>query len=131
MVAVLFLVGERKESVEIVPELLDIQRTPRRPNYDMASEAPLLLHQVHYDGVIDDWSADPSAASAIAELWAEQQRSLSLRMAMLHTMRASLPAAEVQAAAEAAVRKSTERHVPLAQRPTAESVFQRTKGRAQ
>ena len=38
MVAVLFLVGEGKERPEIVTELLDLQATPRRPNYEMASD---------------------------------------------------------------------------------------------
>ena len=90
MVAVLFLVGERKESPEIVTELLDLERYPRRPNYDLASEAPLLLYRIHYNGVIDDWSADASAAHGIAELWAEQQRQLMLRSAMVHTMRADV-----------------------------------------
>jgi tRNA pseudouridine38/39 synthase len=131
MVAVLFLVGERKEAVEVVQQLLDIDAMPRRPNYDMASDAPLLLYSVHYGGGVDDWSPDESAAAGLAELWAEQQRALMLRSAMLHTMRSLLPAAAADEAADAAVRKSAERHVPLAQRPTAESVFQRTKGRAQ
>ena len=51
MVAVLFLVGEGKESPDIVSQLLDIERMPRRPNYEMASDAPLLLHSIDYDQI--------------------------------------------------------------------------------
>jgi tRNA pseudouridine38/39 synthase len=43
MVAVLFLIGQRLESPSIVDELLDIERNPCRPTYEMASDAPLVL----------------------------------------------------------------------------------------
>jgi tRNA pseudouridine38/39 synthase len=43
MVAVLFLVGQRLESPSIVDELLDIEKNPSRPTYEMASDAPLVL----------------------------------------------------------------------------------------
>ena len=43
MMAVLFLVGEGKEAPEIVSELLDLERYPRRPNYvRLASPFPSL-----------------------------------------------------------------------------------------
>lgn len=43
MVAVLFLVGQGLESPSIVSELLDVQKNPRRPTYEMASDTPLVL----------------------------------------------------------------------------------------
>lgn len=43
MVAILFLVGQGVESPSIVSELLDITKTPRKPTYEMASDAPLVL----------------------------------------------------------------------------------------
>lgn len=43
MVAILFLVGQGLESPELVDELLDIQKTPQKPQYDMANDAPLVL----------------------------------------------------------------------------------------
>lgn len=43
MVAVLFLVGQGLEKPEIVKELLDVERNPRRPQYEMASDNPLVL----------------------------------------------------------------------------------------
>ncbi len=43
MVAVLFLIGNGLESPNIVTTLLDIERTPRKPSYEMASELPLVL----------------------------------------------------------------------------------------
>jgi tRNA pseudouridine38/39 synthase len=43
IVAILFLVGQRLESPELVPQLLDISANPTRPKYEMASDAPLVL----------------------------------------------------------------------------------------
>jgi tRNA pseudouridine38/39 synthase len=43
LVAVLFLVGQGFEQPSVVDDLLDIQKTPARPHYDMASDVPLVL----------------------------------------------------------------------------------------
>lgn len=43
MVAILFLVGQRLESPVLVKELLNVEKNPRKPHYEMASDAPLVL----------------------------------------------------------------------------------------
>lgn len=43
MVAILFLVGQGLEPPSIVADLLDVIKTPRKPSYEMASDAPLVL----------------------------------------------------------------------------------------
>ncbi|KXL48816.1 hypothetical protein M433DRAFT_62901 [Acidomyces richmondensis BFW] len=43
LVAILFLIGQHYEAPELVDELLDIEKCPSRPMYDMASDAPLVL----------------------------------------------------------------------------------------
>lgn len=43
MVAILFLVGQGLEQPSLVSELLDVAKNPRRPNYVMADEVPLVL----------------------------------------------------------------------------------------
>ncbi|KAK4503589.1 hypothetical protein PRZ48_004504 [Zasmidium cellare] len=43
LVAVLFLVGQRYEKPSIVDELLDVEKNPARPVYEMASDIPLVL----------------------------------------------------------------------------------------
>lgn len=43
MVAILFLVGQGLEKPSIVSELLDVEKNPRRPTYEMASDTPLVL----------------------------------------------------------------------------------------
>ncbi|KAJ5647956.1 hypothetical protein N7490_004328 [Penicillium lividum] len=53
MVAVLFLVGQGLESPSIVPKLLDVKQNPRKPTYEMASDAPLVL----WDTIFPDESS--------------------------------------------------------------------------
>ena len=43
MVAILFLVGQGLEPPSIIDDLLDVSRTPSKPQYEMADDAPLVL----------------------------------------------------------------------------------------
>lgn len=43
LVAVLFLVGQGVEAPSIVSDLLDMEKYPTRPKYEMATDAPLVL----------------------------------------------------------------------------------------
>jgi tRNA pseudouridine38/39 synthase len=43
MVAILFLVGQGLEKPSIVAELLNIKKNPRKPQYEMATDTPLVL----------------------------------------------------------------------------------------
>lgn len=44
MVAILFVIGQELEQPELVQDLLDINKTPQRPLYEMASDIPLVLY---------------------------------------------------------------------------------------
>ncbi|KIX03231.1 tRNA pseudouridine(38-40) synthase [Rhinocladiella mackenziei CBS 650.93] len=54
MVAVLFLVGQGLEEPSIIDELLDVEKNPCRPLYEMADDAPLVL----WDCVFPDDETD-------------------------------------------------------------------------
>ncbi|KAI9846668.1 MAG: hypothetical protein M1837_003723 [Sclerophora amabilis] len=43
MVAILFLVGQGLEMPSLIPQLLDVDSNPAKPQYEMASDAPLVL----------------------------------------------------------------------------------------
>ncbi|KAK8921059.1 hypothetical protein KSP39_PZI020240 [Platanthera zijinensis] len=51
MVSVLFMIGGGLESPNIIDALLDISKTPRKPQYTMASELPLMLHYCEFQDV--------------------------------------------------------------------------------
>ncbi len=56
MVAVLFLVGQGLEEPSIIDELLDVEKNPGRPMYEMADDAPLVL----WDCMFPDKDPQPS-----------------------------------------------------------------------
>lgn len=56
MVSVLFLVGQGKESPEVIKELLDVEKHPRKPQYSMAIELPLVFYDCEFEDVI--WQYD-------------------------------------------------------------------------
>ena len=43
MVGILFLIGQGLESPDLIDELLNVQKNPRKPQYEMADDAPLVL----------------------------------------------------------------------------------------
>ena len=51
IMSLLFMVGEGQEHPDIITQLLDIERTPAKPQYQMAPELPLVLHQCGFDNM--------------------------------------------------------------------------------
>lgn len=60
MVAILFLVGQGLEPPSVVDALLDVSKTPARPQYEMADDAPLVLWDCIFprQGADDDSRVD-------------------------------------------------------------------------
>lgn len=69
MVAILFLVGQGFEPPSVVSELLDVTKNPRKPTYEMASDAPLVL----WDCIFPDESTG-SRADALEWIYAGDPR---------------------------------------------------------
>ncbi|KAF1983335.1 pseudouridine synthase [Aulographum hederae CBS 113979] len=59
LVAVLFLVGQGLENPDVVEQLLDVKKCSSRPNYEMATDAPLVL----WDCIFPKHPSQPSQAS--------------------------------------------------------------------
>eukprot|EP00245_Coleochaete_scutata_P003367 TRINITY_DN1495_c0_g1_i1.p1 TRINITY_DN1495_c0_g1~~TRINITY_DN1495_c0_g1_i1.p1 ORF type:complete len:212 (+),score=45.17 TRINITY_DN1495_c0_g1_i1:101-736(+) len=51
MAGVLFMVGRREEHVSIVGRMLDLNAFPRKPQYAMAPQHPLLLFQCNFQAI--------------------------------------------------------------------------------
>ncbi|KAF2864348.1 tRNA pseudouridine synthase [Piedraia hortae CBS 480.64] len=90
LVAILFLVGQGRESPDVVDSLLDTERCPGKPIYEMADDMPLVLWDcvfrtgsqpngdtTHADGIewVTQTGAEPySTHGVLTELWALWQR---------------------------------------------------------
>ncbi|KAF1334753.1 tRNA uridine synthase, partial [Globisporangium splendens] len=83
MVQVLFLIGSGKEEPDLIPRLLDIAKTPRKPQYDMASDAPLVLHDCYFDNVQFDYS--PLALYQVHAQLLQQWEQLAIKAAVLRS----------------------------------------------
>lgn len=51
IMSVLLLIGEGKEQPEVVLDLLDVDSNPGKPMYQIADEAPLVLHECGFDNL--------------------------------------------------------------------------------
>ncbi|KAF9428018.1 tRNA pseudouridine synthase 3, partial [Entomortierella beljakovae] len=51
MMAVLFSIGQGLEEPEIIDQMMDLKQCPAKPNYDMASDLPLVLYDCKFEGI--------------------------------------------------------------------------------
>lgn len=63
MVAILFLIGQHLEEPSVIDEFLNVEKNTK-PNYEMASEIPLVLWECGYDQHLE-WHKDPESQNYI------------------------------------------------------------------
>ena len=51
MMAILFMIGKKKEPVDIIPTLLDVEKVKERPNYRIAPGDNLILSECGFEGL--------------------------------------------------------------------------------
>ncbi|NXT54923.1 PUS3 synthase, partial [Pluvianellus socialis] len=95
MMAVLFLIGQRMEKPEIIDELLDVEKNPRKPQYSMAVEFPLVLYACEFPNL--GWRYDREMqefnVTHLQQLWANH----AVKTQVLRDMLRGLDAAPVAA----------------------------------
>lgn len=72
MVAVLFLVGQKLENPTIVDELMDIDRYPSKPAYEMANDIPLVLYDCVFPEM--EWLSTEDIEAKIPRISKEHRR---------------------------------------------------------
>ncbi|PFX23558.1 tRNA pseudouridine(38/39) synthase-like [Stylophora pistillata] len=74
MVAVLLMIGQNLENKEVIDWMLDIKQCPSRPQYNMASEVPLVLYDCCYEQM--SWKHECGTLEALLKdfqtLWTRQ-----------------------------------------------------------
>lgn len=55
MVAILFLIGQGLEKPSLVDDLVNIEKHPEKPTYDMADPSPLVLEECNFPGAELQW----------------------------------------------------------------------------
>ncbi|KAL3619776.1 hypothetical protein CASFOL_034688 [Castilleja foliolosa] len=117
MVAVLFMVGQGLESPNVIDELLDIDRTPRKPQYTMAPEIPLVLRSCEFEGLKFKCSSD--AMQALHTHLEKECRSYKLQAAIFHeAVLSSSCALYEKIQLNNRTKKKESSHIRLMSRPT-------------
>ena len=84
LVAVLFLIGNGDEQVSIISELLDIDKNPRKPQYDMASELPLVLWDCSFKD--KDFIYDNNVTQRVKNTLESQWNESFIKSTIIHHM---------------------------------------------
>ncbi|XP_072059726.1 uncharacterized protein [Arachis hypogaea] len=121
MVAVLFMIGKGLESPNVIDMLLDTTSIPRKPQYTMASEVPLVLQSCEFEDIKFICSSDSGEALHVHLV--NECQSYQLEAAIFHEALINcVPLSEDQPTRE---RKKKPSHVPIMLRPTEPSYEER------
>ncbi|XP_046468687.1 tRNA pseudouridine(38/39) synthase [Neodiprion pinetum] len=96
LMGILLLVGQGKEKPEVILELLNVEKYPRKPQYSMASEIPLNLFRTDFE--ITEWIFDQDELAQVIKTlqsdWALNTIKSAMTREMLTDMQAKLTNAE-------------------------------------
>ncbi|KAF6175603.1 hypothetical protein GIB67_022605 [Kingdonia uniflora] len=123
MVAVLFMIGRGLEPPTVIDALLDTNRTPRKPQYTMAPELPLVLQSCNFESL--RFTCSPDAGAALLQHLQNEIKTYNLQAAIFQEALNSCLSTTIDGNSFTRGKKKAV-HVPLASRPT-----ERVKTRAQ
>ncbi|CAG9861302.1 unnamed protein product [Phyllotreta striolata] len=132
IMGILFLIGEGKEEPEVIDELLNIDKYPRKPEYSMANEVPLNLYHCEYDNI--NWNYDLEVMQQLNEKMKKSWTFYSIKSHMIKGMIDCLEEKMVNTdeSKETCLseclhnsRTKTKKYVPLLERPTCDSLEQK------
>ncbi|KAG7492317.1 hypothetical protein MATL_G00013060 [Megalops atlanticus] len=84
MMAVLLLIGQKLEAPEVIDHLLDVESNPRKPQYSMAVDYPLVLHDCHFEGL--QWQSDPEEVRHVLATLQQHWTQTAVKTQVLHGM---------------------------------------------
>ncbi|XP_073345977.1 tRNA pseudouridine(38/39) synthase [Pagrus major] len=84
MMALLLLIGQKLEAPEIINQLLDVQSNPRKPQYSMAVDYPLVLYDCHFEGL--SWKQDSEEVNHVLSALQQHWTQSAVKTKVLHGM---------------------------------------------
>ncbi|KAJ4952413.1 hypothetical protein NE237_029245 [Protea cynaroides] len=123
MVAVLFMIGQGLESPSVIDILLDTSRTPRKPQYAMAPELPLIFYSCEFRDLSFVCSLD--AQKTWNEHLKHEFQTYRLKAAIFHTALLSCSSIMTDGSPFIYAKKKKAVQVPLMSRPTEPSYEER------
>ncbi|XP_056433374.1 tRNA pseudouridine(38/39) synthase [Gadus chalcogrammus] len=122
MMALLLLIGQKLESPEIINQLLDVGSNPRKPQYSMAVDFPLVLYGCDFPGLAwQGGGAELHCASAtLQQQWARSAVETHVYRGMLRGLEAM--GAESSKSCWLVEGSRMKNYKPLLERPCCESL---------
>jgi tRNA pseudouridine38/39 synthase len=88
IVAILLLIGQGKEEIDLIKSLLNIEKYPWTPKYHIASELPLVLFDCQFNNV--EWICDQYALRLTICHLQKHWSSFQIRATMIKSMLTNL-----------------------------------------
>ncbi|KAI4887454.1 hypothetical protein NFI96_017434, partial [Prochilodus magdalenae] len=128
MMAVLLLIGRKLEAPEIINKLVDVENNPRKPQYSMAVDYPLVLYDCHFDGL--SWNHESEEGSHVLSSFHQHWTQTAVKAQVLHGMIQGLQSSATDKASSSMecwlMEGSRQRNYrPLLERPCCESLESR------
>lgn len=125
MMALLILIGHKLEAPEIIDQLLDVQSNPRKPQYSMAVDYPLVLYDCHFEGL--SWTQEKEEVNRVLSVLQHHWTTSAVKTHVLHGMIQGLETLGGESTNSCwLIEGSRQKHYrPLLKRPRCESLESR------
>ncbi|XP_051543158.1 tRNA pseudouridine(38/39) synthase-like [Myxocyprinus asiaticus] len=128
MMALLLLIGQKLEAPEIIDQLLDVEKNPRKPQYSMAVDYPLVLYDCHFEGV--NWRTEPEEEShvlnSLHQHWVQTSVKTQVLLGMIQGLQ-NTATGETSSSLQCWLMEGSrqKKYQPLLERPRCESLESR------
>ncbi|XP_010899519.2 tRNA pseudouridine(38/39) synthase isoform X2 [Esox lucius] len=125
MMAVLLLIGQKLEAPEIIDTLLDVEKNPRKPQYSMAVDFPLVLFDCHFEGL--SWRSETEESNHALATFQQHWTQAAVKTQVLHGMIRGLKNTGGTSSPDCCLMEGTRQRTyrPLLERPCCESLESR------
>uniref|UniRef100_A0A3Q3X058 Pseudouridine synthase I TruA alpha/beta domain-containing protein n=1 Tax=Mola mola TaxID=94237 RepID=A0A3Q3X058_MOLML len=123
MMALLLLIGQKLEAPEIINQLLDVQSNPRKPQYSMAVDYPLVLYDCRFEAL--SWQQETEGVSHVLSALQQHWTQTAVKAHILHGMIQGLEAKESPNRCWLVEGSRQRNYRPLLERPCCESLESR------
>ncbi|XP_024242770.1 tRNA pseudouridine(38/39) synthase isoform X2 [Oncorhynchus tshawytscha] len=125
IMAVLLLIGQKLEPPEIVDQLLDVKTNPRKPQYSMAVDFPLVLFDCHFEGL--SWRREAEEVEHALATLQHHWTQTAVKTQVIHGMIQGLDSTGGTSSPHCWLMEGTKQRTyrPLLERPRCESLESR------
>ncbi|XP_056153523.1 tRNA pseudouridine(38/39) synthase [Lampris incognitus] len=125
MMALLLLIGQKLEVPEVINQLLDVDSYPRKPQYSMAVDYPLVLYDCHFEGL--SWQQEAEELNHVLAALQQHWTQSAVRTHVLQGMIQGLEARGGVSSSHCWLVEGTRQrnYRPLLERPCCESLESR------